>query len=101
MRRLSLDLIPLLLLVLRGRVLLVGNHIKEFSDANRESIKNYKGYRAGVFSLSSSKSDTIEQFQVDMDDRYYNSVRSFKYDMKIIFESFKIGFKKRKDEVEQ
>jgi NDP-sugar pyrophosphorylase family protein len=83
MLRLSLDKFPLLIMVIKSRLILVGNHVLSTTQQHRMLINDLPLYQPGVFSLVESvgkKQDSVEEFY----EREFLDTRCWRTNIKIL-----------------
>lgn len=95
----SLDKFPLLFVVIRGRMALVGNQPLEVSEENIFEMKSMESYRPAVFTFSSafaSKTEgEVDQHFSKMEERYFSHRRTHFLYLKTLVFSFVNVFKRQ------
>jgi NDP-sugar pyrophosphorylase family protein len=81
---LFLDRVPLLVMVVRGKLRLVGNRLLEASEENSRVLEDFQEYQPGVFGYSEAEDVTPESLESIITERFFAAHRSFPQDCRML-----------------
>jgi len=85
---LFLDRLPLLIMVVRGKLRLVGNRLLKASEENRSILDDFQDYQPGVFGYSEAEDVTPESLESLITERFFAAHRSFPQDCRVLMRIF-------------
>lgn len=85
--RLSMEKFIFLFSVLSGKFSLSGNRIMEDNTRSRKVISGLDSYSPGIFNYSETVEISLDEKVVEVNEHYYNSIKSFSTDSAIVIKA--------------